>query len=196
MKNGIFTFFGKGHYNAMTKKWGPSVRPIRSVDIPWTYRYITSERAKYATEELRRMLPTASDQEVRDFKLREFDAVAGAGTFSYGAANKLIERSPYIVIDIDDLASTEEARQVVQTLAADRDVETALAFVSPKGRGVKWWAEFPTSWQAATFRDQHDALVRHIGYEYGLQADLNCSNVNRLCLLPYDKECFINPKYL
>lgn len=190
-----FTFFGKGHFSRQSGKWVPSTTPQQTVDIAWTGNYILSERAKFQTEELRRMMATATEQELRDYKLREFDAVAGAGTFNYGNEKGLITRSDYIVVDIDDLKSTEEARQVQQTLVADKEVETALCFVSPKGHGVKWWVEIPDWCQGLTFAEQYATLSRHIGFNYGWQADLSCSNVNRLCFLPYDPECFINPKY-
>ncbi len=191
-----FTFFGKGYFSKKEGKWVPSTTPQMTVDVAWTGRYIMSERAKFQTEELRRIMVTATDQELRDYKLREFDAVAGAGTFSYGNAKGLILRSKYIVIDIDDLDSTKEARGIQQMLVTDKDVETALCFLSPKGRGVKWWVEIPDWCQDLTFAEQYSALSRHIGYEYGILADSTCSNVNRLCFLPYDPECFIHPQYL
>ena len=190
-----FSFFGKGYYSTRAQKWVPSTTPQQTVDIAWTGAYIMSERAKFQTEELRRIMPTASDQELRDYKLREFDAVAGAGTFSYGNAKGLIGRSKYIVLDIDDLESTEQAREIQYTLVADEEVETALCFLSPKGLGVKWWAEMPEWCADMTFAEQYGALSRYIGYQYGIQADPTGSNVNRLCFLPYDPECFINPKY-
>lgn len=190
-----FTYFGKGHYSEKAQKWVPSTKPQGTVDIAWTGAYIKSEKARFATEELRSIMPTATDQELRDYKLREFDAVAGAGTFSYGNAKGLIERSKYIVLDIDDLESTEQAREIQYTLVADDEVETALCFLSPKGLGVKWWAEVPEWCSDMTFAEQYEALSRYIGYQYGIQADPTGSNVNRLCFLPYDDKCYINPKY-
>lgn len=192
----VFTFFGKGYYSSKSGKWVPSTKPKQTVDIAWTGQYIKSERAKWATEELRRIMPTATEQELRDFKLREFEAVAAAGTFHYGNANGLINRSRFIVLDIDGLSSTEQAREVQRILVADPYVETALCFVSPKGLGTKWWVELPAWCQSQNFSEQYSSLSRHIGFHYGIQADTSCSNVNRLCFLPYDPECFINPKYL
>ena len=190
-----FTFFGKGHYSQKLEKWVPSTQPQKTVDIAWAGDYIKSERAKWITEELRRMMLTATDQELRDFKLKEFDAVAAAGTFNYGNAKGLIKRSRYIALDIDDLSSTEEAREIKQTLIADKNIETALCFVSPKGLGVKWWIELPEWCQNMTFAEQYTTLSRYIGYEYGILTDSTGSNVNRLCFLPYDPLCYINPKY-
>ena len=197
--------FGKGHFSEKAQKWVPSTTPQQIVDLGWCGQYILSERAKWPTDELRRLLHTveeqteeqkrAKDQMLRDFKLRMFDAVAGAGTFSYGNAKGLICRSRFIVLDIDDLESTEEARDIQHTLIKDQNVETALCFLSPKVLGIKLWAELPEWCQNMTFAEQYAALSRYIGFEYGILADSTGSNVNRLCFLPYDPLCYINPKY-
>lgn len=194
--NVMFTLFGKGHWSEKAQKYVPSTKPMKNVDIQWVGDYVLSERAKPQTEELRQIMTTATEQELRDYKLTEFDAVAGAGTFSYGNAKGLIKRSQFIVLDIDDLNSTEEAREIQQTLIADKNVETALCFVSPKGLGCKWWAVLPEWCHGLPFAEQYAALSRYIGFEYGILADSTGSNVNRLCFLPYDPFCYINPKYL
>ena len=178
LKNCSFTLFGKGHFNEKTGKMVPSTKPVQNVDIGWTGRYIMSE------------------QELRDYKLLRFDAVTGAGIFSYGNAKGLVQRSPFIVLDIDDLSSTEEARQVQATLVADKEVETALCFVSPKGLGVKWWVVVPEWCKDMDFATQYATLSRYIGFNYGILADSSGSNVNRLCFLPWDKDCFINKRFV
>ena len=193
--NVLFTLFGKGHWSEKLQKYVPSTKPLMNVDISWVGNYVLSERAKTQTMELRQMIGTATEQQLRDYKLLQFDAVAAAGIFSYGNAASLTVRSPYVVIDVDDLSSTEEAREIQQTLINDSEVVTALCFVSPKGKGVKWWVELPEWCQGLKFDEQYAALCRYIGYEYGILADSTGSNVNRLCFLPYDNECFINPKY-
>ena len=191
----IFSAFGKGAFSTKEKRWVPSSKPQQTVDIAWMGCYITSNRAQWATEHLREMIPTATDQELREFKLQEFEAVAVAGTFSYRNAKSLLSRSRFIVLDFDDLDSTEEAREVQTTLAGDPRIETALCFVSPKGRGVKWVVELPKWCCEMTFSEQYSFLSQYVGFEYGIQADPSCSDVCRLCFLPYDPECYINPKY-
>ena len=193
--NVLFTLFGKGHWSEKLQKYVPSTKPLMNVDISWVGNYVLSERAKAQTMELRQMMDSASEQQLREYKLLQFDAVAAAGIFSYGNAASLTVRSPYVVIDVDDLSSTEEAREIQQILINDSEVVTALCFVSPKGMGVKWWVELPEWCQGLKFDEQYAALSRYIGYEYGILADSTGSNVNRLCFLPYDNECFINPKY-
>lgn len=194
--NECFTLFGKGYWSEKTEKYVPSTKPVKDVDIRWVGDYILSDRAKPQTQELRGMIGTAKEQELRDYKLLNFDAVAGAGRFKRGCAEGLIVRSPYIVIDVDDLASTEEAREIQHAFVDDGRVETALCFVSPSGNGTKWWVEVPEWCQGLTFAQQYTALSRYIAFEYGLKVDPSGKNVNRLCFLPWDNECFINDKYL
>ncbi len=191
-----FSYYGKGVIAMKTGRWAPSSKPIGVVDIAWTGQFIRSGQTRWATEELHTTFANATREAKQDFKAREFPTVTGGGIFTYRNAKGLVHRSKYIVIDIDDLSSIEEARQVKQTLISDPYVETALAFVSPKGLGVKWWAEVPAWCQGMEFREQYTALSQHIAFHYGLVADPACSDVSRACYLPYDPECFINPKYL
>ena len=123
--NELLTLFGKGYWSKKAQRYVPSTKPIKNVDIRWVADYVLSECAKSQTDELRRMMATATDQELRDYKLLQFDAVAAAGIFSYGSAAGLLVRSPYVVLDIDDLASIDEARDIQQTLINDQNVVTA-----------------------------------------------------------------------
>lgn len=193
--NMLFTLFGKGYWSESAKKYVPSTRPQANVDIAWVYKYIISGRAEAQTTGLRQLMATAKEQQLRDYKLLKFDAVAAAGIFSYGSAAGLVVRSPFVVVDIDDLASTEEAREIQRLLVADSHVETALCFLSPKARGVKWWAELPDWCQGMDFGEQYATLSRYIGYQYGIESDPTGSNVNRLCFLPHDPFCYVNEKY-
>ena len=193
--NHKFSIFSTGYRN----KNGVAVlasRPREAQDIVWTYEYITSERAKWATKELRSMVGAVSKQEIDDFKKLQFESATFNGTFSYRNAKSLVVRSPYIVIDIDDLSSTDEARQVQQQLVNDPKVETDLCFVSPKGKGVKWVATVPNLAQRPTFRETFQWFQQYLGFEYGIRIDSSGSDVCRACFLPWDNECFINKKYL
>ena len=119
-----FTNFGKGHWSEKAQKYVPSTKPLMNVDIQWVANYVTSEWAKPQTDGLRQMMATATEQQLRDYKLLQFDAVAAAGIFSYGNAAGLVVRSPYIVVDVDDLSSTAEAREIQHLLVADREVSS------------------------------------------------------------------------
>ena len=193
-ENDQFSIFPKGYRNQK----GQAVlatRPQQAQDIAWAYDYITSVRAQWATETLRSMLATATKEELSDFKKLNFECATFNGTFSYRSARNIVTRSPFIVLDIDDLSSTEEARRVQQLLVSDDKVETALCFVSPKGRGVKWIVRLPKWARHDDFKLSFQAMQQHVAFHYGIAIDKSGSDVCRACFLPYDPECYINPIY-
>ena len=157
------------------------------------------------------MAPTATRQQKQDFKALRFEYATFSGIFSYRNARSLVVRSPFLAIDIDDLGSTDEARDVQHRLCEDTRVETALCFVSPKGLGVKWIVTLPDWTQGLPFREQFERVRRYVGlpfreqfervrryvgFNYGLDPDKSGSDVCRACYLPWDAECYVNPKYV
>jgi len=192
--NDRFSIFGRGWRNQQ----GVAVlatKPQQTQDIKWVHAYIVSERARWATETLRAMAGNASKEELGDFKKVNFEVATFNGVFSYRNARSLVVRSPWLVADIDDLSSTDEAREVQQLLIADKNIETGLCFVSPKGRGVKWVLRIPEWLQSKDFKAQFEGLQRYVAFEHSIAIDKSGSDVCRACFLPYDKECFINPKF-
>ncbi len=192
--NDRFSIFGRGWRNQQ----GVAVlatKPQQTQDIKWVHAYIVSERARWATETLRAMAGNASKEELSDFKKLNFEVATFNGVFSYRNARSIIVRSPWLVADIDDLSSTDEAREVQQLLIADKNIETGLCFVSPKGRGVKWVLRIPEWLQSKDFKAQFEGLQRYVAFEHSIAIDKSGSDVCRACFLPYDKECFINPKF-
>ena len=196
IKNNIqFSLFGYGYRNNR----GEAVlqtRPKNVTDILSVYKYITSGAAKNAQDTLRDMRTTASKEECSDFKKLNFQFATFRGIFSSRKASALTMLSPYIVIDIDGLPSNEEAQSLVKQLSRDVYVETALAFVSPSGLGVKWVVEIPEWLQGESYKEQYLGLCRHVVLQYGYEPDWGCSDVCRACFLGYDDKCFINNKFL
>lgn len=191
-----FSIFPCGWWDAAGQVAKPQQRPQQTQTIGWVHQYITSERAREATEGLRLMADTATRQQRQGFKVLRFEYATFSGTFSYRNARSLVTRTPFITLDIDDLSSTDEARTLRDRLCADRQVTTALAFVSPSGRGVKWVAELPEWTDGLPFRQQFEQLRRHVGFHYGIDPDKSGSDVCRACYLPWDAECYVNPKYV
>lgn len=206
IKNEVFSLFPKGWRNQK----GVAVlatKPQQVQSIGWVGTYIKSERARWATEELRKLYEKAENggldddamkalkDEVSDFKKLNFEVATFGGAFSYRRAGCLVERSPFVVLDIDDLSSLEEARRVQQLLINDRHVETALCFVSPSGHGVKAVVRQPEWVQNCDFKTAFQMLSLHVGFQYGIVVDKSGSDVCRACFLPWDPECFINFNY-
>ena len=201
--NDGFSLFPKGWRNQK----GVAVlatKPQQVQSIGWVGEYIKSERARWATEELRRLIEKAETgglddkgkKELSDFKKLNFEVATFAGVFSYRNAKSLVERSPFMVLDIDDLPSLDDARRVQHLLINDRFVETVLCFVSPSGHGVKWVVRLPKWAHDNDFKMSFQMLSNHVGFNYGIVVDKSGSDVCRACFLPWDSECFINQKYI
>ena len=191
-----FSIFPSGWWDEVEQVVKPRQRPQQTQTIGWVYEYIISERARWATETLRAMLPTSTRQQKQAFKALYFEYATFSGVFSYRNARCLVTRSPFIALDIDDLSSLDEARELQQLLIHDSQVETALCFVSPKGLGLKWIVELPEWTQGLPFKQQFEALRRYTGFHYGIDPDKSGSDVCRACYLPWDDQCYINPNYI
>lgn len=194
--NERFSIFPTGYWNFTQQKAVPNQKPKQTQTIGWVGEYITSERARWATQELRKMASTATREKKQEFKALNFEYATFSGIFSYRNARSLVERTPFLTLDIDDLGSTEEARKMQQMLCADKNIETALCFVSPKGLGVKWIVRLPEWTEGLNFRDQFERMRRYVGFNYGIDPDKSGSDVCRACFLPWDEQCYINPKYV
>ncbi len=193
--NEKFTMFGLGYLN----REGVAVlaaRPKMTVDIAYVYQYIKDGWAERQTQELRKLLATTDNKEQQRFKKLNFETVTFAGRFKYRNGNNLIERSPFIVIDVDHLKTTERAREVQQLFINDKNIETALCFLSPRGEGVKWVVRIPEWCQGLKFKDQFMSISKYIVFNYGIEVDKDGHEVNRTCYLPSDPECYVNMKYI
>ncbi len=196
MNNERFSIFPCGWWDEAKQTATPRQHPQQTQTIGWVYEYIRSERARKATEELRKMLPTATREQKQQFKALNFEYATFAGIFSYRKANFIVQRSPFLTLDIDDLGSIDEAREVQRQLCADEQVETALCFVSPSGKGVKWIVRLPEWTDGLPFRDQFERMRRYVGFNYGIDPDKSGSDVCRACYLGWDDQCYVNPKYI
>ena len=194
--NNQFSIFGCGYRNPKGQAV-LAVKPEGATDIAHVYQFIISDQAKAATNRLREMAEqSATREELSDYKKLNFRIATFSGTFSYRNAKSLTERSPYLVIDVDDLESEAEARLLMQRFISDPYVETELCFLSPKGRGVKWVISLPEWWQNLDFRLQFEAARQHVIFNYGVPVDTSGSDVCRACFLPCDPQCYVNPKHM
>ena len=193
--NNQFSVYGCGYRNPKGTAV-LAVKPEGATDIAHVYQFIISEQAKAATDRLREMVQQgATRDELSDYKKLNFRIATFSGTFSYRNAKSLIERSPYLVLDIDDLDSEAEARQLMHRLISDPYVETELCFLSPKGRGIKWVISLPEWWLDTDFKLQFEAARQHVIFHYGIPVDTSGSDVCRACFLPHDPHCYVNPKH-
>lgn len=194
--NYLFSIFPHGYVNREGKAV-LATKPQQSQTIPWVHQYITSKWcASQATETLRQMAGNASKDEIADYKKLNFEIALFAGTFSYRNAHKLVMPTPFMVLDIDGLDSTEQAAEVRERLSHDPDIETELCFISPKGLGVKWVITLPPWTDGMAFKKKFEVMRDYTCFHHGIDPDTSGSDVSRACFLPYDPDCFINSKYL
>lgn len=195
IQNEKFSVFSQGYRN----KKGEAVLaalPQQTQTIGWVGNYIKSERARWATETLRSMVGRATKDELAEFKKLSFETATFNGVFSYRNARNLVAQSPFMVLDIDDLTSYEEAQRVKHSLVSDPRVETALCFISPKGMGVKWVVRLPRWAQDYDFKTAFTMLQLYVGFEYGITVDRSGSDICRACFLPHDSTCYIHKNYI
>ena len=105
------------------------------------------------------------------------------GVFSRRKSDALISASGLVVIDIDHLASLEEAEQLRDHLFEDPYLGTRLAFVSPGGLGVKlfipgdetvrWAMSYIQLLYADTFKGEVDTCGKDIARCCFLSHDSN-----------------------
>ena len=170
-------------------------RPSGVTDIPSVYSYVTSDAPKLATLQLHSMIGRSTDAEISDFKKLNFKIVCVRGVFYKRCAEGLATPSCYLPIDIDDLSSAEEAREVQQTIINDPYLEVALSFTSPSGLGAKIFVELP-EWAAdLNCRQQYDIVAAHIGMAHGISIDRSGSDIARAAFLGWDPQAYINPKF-
>ena len=164
--------------------------PQKTVTLLDTYNYLISDRAKWATDQLRALAGTA---DAKPFKLNNFDYITPAGTFSRCEAKNIIKPSGLMVIDIDKLESPGEVEDTAQLLLTNQRLETELLFRSPSGNGIKWI--IPVVNNNGHDHEYYFRAVFNYLKSFGITVDKSGKDVSRACFLPHDPNAFINPKY-
>ncbi|MEJ7821348.1 MAG: BT4734/BF3469 family protein, partial [Chitinophagaceae bacterium] len=126
-----------------------------------------------------------------DFKENNFPGFTPSGIFRCRKDDDLIEHSEVVHVDVDDL-DKEQFIKVQQSL---KDIEPLIiaSFTSPSKNGYKI---FFRSNKDFTQRQNYEAGVKLLMEKLQLpkeKFDFSCSNLSRLCFMPYDPDCFISP---
>lgn len=149
---------------------------------------------KKITEEYRQVMDddSADEREQRKKKVSSFDYVTMSGKFSYVSSKNLEKHSGYICMDIDKIDSQETLEEVKEILLKDKELSTALLFISPSGNGIKWVIPI----EVDSVKDHEDyfyAIEAYLLNEYGIEVDTACKDVSRACFLSYDENAVFNP---
>ncbi|WP_200822833.1 BT4734/BF3469 family protein [Aquimarina sp. AU58] len=176
-----FSYFSKNLYN---------LTPTKTVGLPEVYRMLTDHSRKYRTEYLRKL---SSEKEQKDYKKKHFDYVTFSGVFTKRNNQHLNTHSKLLTIDIDGIPNKEELLDIRKTLLKDPDLPSQLLFISPRGNGLKWIIKIDLAEISHT--EYFQAVINYIKETYNIQVDASGSDVSRGCLLPYDPNAYIHPKY-
>lgn len=170
------------------KKPVRNIFPIYDISIVKTYELIKSNQFFTITNQLRAI---KCKKEAKAFKAANFDYITFSGSFSQRKDSCLKSHSGLITIDLDDL---EQPLTIKNNLLNDDFLETALLFLSPSGKGLKWIIEIDL--KVASHEEYFIGISNYLLGRYSIKVDPSGSDVSRACFVPHDFECFINPKYI
>ena len=162
--------------------------PAYSINILDAYKQIKSYGYRKATEELRQI---TDKKQARNYKANHFDYATFSGTFSKRSDKALLKHSGLLTVDFDHISNLEKLKRA---LLNDQYFDTELMFVSPSGDGLKW--VIPVDLSKANHQDYFSAVSNYLQRTYNIEVDKSGKDISRACFLPYDKDVFINPKYL
>lgn len=185
MKEYIMSFFNAPVTNKI---------PACVCSVSGLYAYITTDRRlKELTLQVR--AESGDKKAFRKKKQTVLPYVTPAGIFSYCKEQCMLVPSGLFVIDIDELASTEEAEMWRDRLFADEVLHTALSFVSPGGKGVKLFIPYRISPFLSVEESFDNALHtawEYLEWKYGLKVDRANADLSRACFLSHDEAAKIN----
>ncbi len=109
-----------------------------------------------------------------------------SGTFSRRAADALTQHSGLICVDLDNLGDRVAATK--EQLASDPHL--LAAFTSPTGTGLKAIFRCTPTTAAKHKAEVFPAAQQYILTHFGLEIDVACSDVSRICFASHDPELF------
>lgn len=159
---------------------------------------IGSPKYRNTVESVRRIFLEQGEKAANEEK-KKLPSVTFSANYRCGRSNAtLVKYLGYIVIDIDHL-SKEELARILQTVRACS--YTRIAFISPKGMGLKIIAhtQRPDGTLPDTIQeieDFHNAAYNKVASFYSqlcqTEIDTSGQDVGRTCLLSYDPGIYFN----
>lgn len=159
---------------------------------------ISSPKYRNTVESVRRIFLEQGEKAANEEK-KKLPSVTFSANYRGGRSNAtLVKYLGYIVIDIDHL-SKEELARILQTVRACS--YTRIAFISPKGMGLKIIAhtQRPDGTLPDTIQeieDFHNAAYNKVASFYSqlcqTEIDTSGQDVGRTCLLSYDPGIYFN----
>ncbi len=162
-----------------------NTQPSRSITAEELFQFITTDPQLKAVTETVRNAPDYGEA-----KKRLLPFVTPCGIFSRRNKDNLTELSGLIPIDIDGLATRQEAEELRDELFADSRLEPVLCFVSPSGHGVKAFVPYVIEDQPERPLPDIVSEIITVAMEYVAavydSCDTSGKDVCRCCLLCHD----------
>lgn len=164
-----------------------NVNPEKDILLSELYAYIIGDEARERTAKLR----TITDpKRARLFKSSQFDYATPSGQFTVRKDDGLIQHSGLLTLDFDHVPDVEA---LFAKLLRDEYIETALAFRSPSGDGIKWIV--PIDIKHFTHLENFLGISGYIHKTYGTLVDQSGKDVSRPCFIPHDPRAYLSPKF-
>jgi hypothetical protein len=177
-----------GESNDLGTRRVSAVKSARQIDttehsLEDIKKWITGGKGKFARtiEQIRSIQDKDKQSELKLL----LPAVMFSGTFRKRSSKDLIEHSGLICMDFDKIAAPQDC---VDKLRFDPHV--ALAFISPRGNGVK--AIFSIN-QKADHGEAFEVVKDYCQAIYEIEADESGKDVSRLCFLSVDARAHYAP---
>lgn len=164
-----------------------NVNPEKDILLRELYNYIIGDEARERTAKLRSI---TDPKRARLFKSSQFDYVTPAGQFSVRKDDGLVKHSGFLTLDFDHVPRVEA---LFAQLLRDEYIETALAFRSPSGDGIKWIV--PIDIENFTHLENFLGISGYIHKTYGILVDQSGKDVSRPCFVPHDPQAYLSPKF-
>ena len=160
---------------------------------------ISNGTYRETVEDVRRIFAEQGEKAANEKKI-ELPEITFSANYRGGRSNAtLVKTLGYIVVDIDH--QTQEALARILALAK-KCAHTRIAFISPKGMGLKIVVRvcrtdgtLPETIQE--IEDFHHAAYHKIASFYaqlcGVEVDTSGQDVSRTCLFSYDPDIYFNP---
>ncbi|MCS2582699.1 DUF5906 domain-containing protein [Bacteroides sp. BFG-551] len=160
---------------------------------------ISNGTYRETVEDVRRIFAEQGEKAANEKKI-ELPEITFSANYRGGRSNATLVKYPgYIVIDIDH----QEQETLARILAlAKKCIHTRIAFISPKGMGLKIVVRVcrPDGTLPETIQeieDFHHAAYHKIASFYaqlcGVEVDTSGQDVSRTCLFSYDPDIYFNP---
>jgi hypothetical protein len=180
------------HFMSFYKAPITNKKPCGEVELHDLYKYITTNaHLQEVTATVRAAYEATNMEQYKRGKLTLLPYVTPAGVFREAKTSGLVYPNGLLPLDIDKLASYEEACQLRDTLFADDFLKVRLAFVSPSGRGVKLFLPYDMAIYAPFEKYYRQLLERawfYINSVHNIDPDHACKDIARGCFLCHDPE--------